>query len=349
MINHVKRIVNPVTLSQASFVVQKTCHSESTKTWYKTAANMLIDYFGDVSVTSVTSCMIDQWSENLDVVLTKRTKEPLAPSSKNGHRRAVRSFFNHLEKLHHIDPAKNPVKNFKFATASAHDPRHLKADDIAKLMRLSKPNIRDHAIMHVLYSTGCRRSELVNMRLSALTIEQIKTERVKTEGEKLLIELARESSCAHLIKDQYLYELRGKAIVEGKGQDGRAKTRPIFMDHDCCTALRRYIESRPINSTDKVFLSSQMPKGGGVFDGITNPTLNSLFKRYARMAGIPHASPHMMRHTFAYRLIRNGADAKMVQKLLGHEEVTTTLDIYYNFSSQELWDVYEDFGKSNAF
>jgi site-specific recombinase XerD len=51
-----------------------------------------------------------------------------------------------------------------------------------------------------------------------------------------------------------------------------------------------------------------------------------------------------MRHTFAFRLIRNGADPKIVQELLGHADLSTTMNVYYNLSDDELWQAYEDFG-----
>ena len=64
--------------------------------------------------------------------------------------------------------------------------------------------------------------------------------------------------------------------------------------------------------------------------------------KYVRMAGLDSAlSPHNLRHSFATRMLNNGADIKRVQKLLGHQSLSST-NIYTHLTSTKLKNVSEN-------
>ena len=66
-----------------------------------------------------------------------------------------------------------------------------------------------------------------------------------------------------------------------------------------------------------------------------------VIKRYSEEANIHKSiTPHMLRHSFAFHLIQNGADLKSVQEMLGHSDVATT-QIYLEMSNAKLRDIYE--------
>ncbi len=70
---------------------------------------------------------------------------------------------------------------------------------------------------------------------------------------------------------------------------------------------------------------------------------------YARRAGVAkRVTPHTMRHTYATDLLRNGADIRSVQELLGHASITTT-QVYTHVTDKELKRVYTKFhGKKDS-
>ena len=59
----------------------------------------------------------------------------------------------------------------------------------------------------------------------------------------------------------------------------------------------------------------------------------------------PHSYPHMLRHTFCTYLIKAGIDVKIVQRLMGHKHLSTTLEVYYHVQESDMFDEIEVFNK----
>ncbi len=127
----------------------------------------------------------------------------------------------------------------------------------------------------------------------------------------------------------------GFMVVMGKG----SKERIVPVGETAQSWLQRYLdEGRPHlvrGRPAQVFLNS---RGGG----LTRQGFWKLLRAYAREAGLPEVSPHVLRHSFATHLLEHGADLRSVQVMLGHADISTT-QIYTHIHQQRLRSLYDRF------
>lgn len=178
----------------------------------------------------------------------------------------------------------------------------LSKDEVALMLSsidTSKPiGVRNQAMMEVLYASGLRITELLELRLKNL----------------------------HL-REKYM-------IVVGKGN----KERMVPLGETAIVALRKYIETSRLEltkgNTDLLF-----------FNYRGEPMSRQGFYKYivglAKDCGITKdISPHTIRHSFATHLLEGGVDLRVVQELLGHEDISTT-QIYTHIDKSRLKDMYD--------
>ena len=160
---------------------------------------------------------------------------------------------------------------------------------------------RDRAIFTMLYSSGCRISEMCSLKLSDFM-------------------------------DNY-----HSAIVTGKGN----KQRKVFFEEESRKALALYLEDRKKvllangiqTPTANLFINQ---KGHALSVG----GMRYIISRYSGNEGTKkHVNPHAFRHTFATTLISNGADVRYVQEMLGHSSISTT-QRYTHVTTERLIDIY---------
>ena len=112
---------------------------------------------------------------------------------------------------------------------------------------------------------------------------------------------------------------RGELLVRGKG----GKMRVVPLGDEAAAALERYLATgrgalgRPLHTSD----------------------VRRVVTKYAAIAGLDAASPHMFRHAYATHMLEHGADLRAIQELLGHSSVSTT-QIYTHVSGAHLKAVY---------
>jgi len=229
----------------------------------------------------------------------------LAPASIARGIVAIRTFYKYLQ-LEGVT-SENPAELLATQKMWQRIPKVMTHSQVDSLLaaprRIEKYAVRDRAMLEVLYATGCRVSEVCNLKVRDLSL-----------AEKYL-------KC------------------EGKGGKQRmvpVGSRAIAAIHNYCAELRGILASRNPQVPDELFLS----RSGKPMDRIM---LWRLIKLYARRVGIdPKISPHALRHSFATHLLAGGADLRQVQEMLGHASIQTT-QIYTHVEHSRLKKVHKQF------
>jgi integrase/recombinase XerD len=164
--------------------------------------------------------------------------------------------------------------------------------------------IRDRAILELLYATGCRVSEVSDMLLANVFLDQ------------------------------------GYCLADGKG----SKQRMVPLGQRAIEAIRLYLDSsrtpliehRDAKATPWLIVSRTGQR-------LRREAIWELVKRYALRVGIdPETSPHTLRHSFATHLLAGGADLRLIQEMLGHASIETT-QIYTQVENSKLKKVHQKF------
>lgn len=142
----------------------------------------------------------------------------------------------------------------------------------------------------------------------------------------------RVSECANLKLSEY-YNAEHRIIVTGKG----SKQRMEPVGETAIFYLDSYINSARNNLLNKktskyVFVSSHT-------DHLTRQEIWARLKLYAQKVGV-YTKVHTLRHSFATHMLRNGADLRSVQELLGHSDIRTT-EIYTHVDTDKLLEEFD--------
>jgi len=123
--------------------------------------------------------------------------------------------------------------------------------------------------------------------------------------------------------------------VRGKG----GKVRLVFVSDTAREAVKKYLAARK-DMEEPLFLSNKNT-------ALTRRSVERIVKFYAIKAGISkNVVPHSLRHLFATDLLRNGADLRSVQALLGHANIMTT-QIYTHVTDKHLREIHQNFHAKN--
>ncbi len=133
--------------------------------------------------------------------------------------------------------------------------------------------------------------------------------------------------CNLRLGDVAISERKGEVLVRaGKG----GKDRTVPLNNDARRALSAYIEVRPTVADDHLFIGQRG-------EPLKSQGAQEVVQKYARRAGLPEVTPHVLRHTFAKHVLDAGEDLATVQRLLGHERLETTA-IYTQPTARDLED-----------
>jgi len=187
-------------------------------------------------------------------------------------------------------------------------PTVLSLDEVERLLEAPDQSTpeghRDWVMLEVLYATGLRVTELVELELRDVDLNGGYVHVVGKGDEQRIVPL-------------------GETAVDAVEEYGDS-TRPTLLEN----------QGGP-GSTPYLFVTRR----GSC---MTRQGFWKNLKRYGTVAGIDKSiSPHKLRHSFATHLLERGADLRVVQNLLGHEDINTT-EIYTHVAQARLKNMYEE-------
>jgi integrase/recombinase XerC len=228
---------------------------------------------------------------------------------------SLRGFFRFLLSREIVD--QNPASTVRSPKRKKSLPRALDVDDVSRLMdapavdvedlaSASPLALRDRAIFEVLYGGGLRISEC----------------------------------CALNRDDVDRQRYQGQAVIRvRKGKGG--KERIVPLGSKAIESLDRYLEARPKLRNAKT--KEQDPQALFLnYRGsrLTARSVQRHMGRYVIQAGIPDATPHGLRHSFATHLLDGGVDLRSIQEMLGHASLAST-QVYTKVSLDHIMGVYD--------
>ena len=208
----------------------------------------------------------------------------------------IHSWFRFLLYKDYID--QDPSELLEGPRKSKHLPTVLSLDEINRLMAAidlsSNEGHRNRAMLEMLYGSGLRVSELVNLQLSKI-----------------------------YLNEHYM-------LIEGKGSKQRlVPLSPVAEEWFGYWMQERSTWPLKPESRDIAFVNRYGRP-------LTRAMVFTIIRRLCAEAGITKTvSPHTLRHSFATHLLQNGADLRVIQQLLGHEDLATT-EIYTHVDVQDL-------------
>ncbi len=219
--------------------------------------------------------------------VVEMSKANVTPRSINRKLSALNSFFKHAMKNGAL--AKNPMKKVVAPKVGKRLPSYVLEGEMPKVMTIEVAQNdyiknRDEIIMFLLYTTGMRRSELINLRITDINFSR---------------------------KD-----LR----VIGKGK----KERIIPISSDSIAVLKNFITLRNEHFTETVIADNYLllANSGRKINPRSVYTVVNRQLKSANSA--EKKSPHVLRHSFATHLLNNGADINAIKEILGHANLSAT-------------------------
>lgn len=231
--------------------------------------------------------------------------------TQNYHVIALRNFLKYLAR---IGIKTVPAEKVELGKQEDREVVFLQPEELVRLFDAPEGSnldaLRDKAILTMLFSTGMRVSELCSLNRDEIDLK------------------------------------RKELSVRGKG----GKIRLVFLSDRACRNIQDYLVKR-VDVDEALFV--RIPKGvrplflkgsDPFFLRLTSRSIQRIVKKYSIKAGIigKKVSCHTLRHSFATDLLRNGADIRSVQTMLGHASITTT-QIYTHVTDKQLREVHEKF------
>ena len=227
-------------------------------------------------------------------------EEKLKKTSVSRKISSLKSFYKFIN-FKEIKKNYNPTTYILYPKRDKKLPNYIEYNELEELIRSSfegKNSERNNLIVELLYATGVRVSELVNIKMNDIDFN-----------------------------DQSIR-------VFGKG----SKERIVYFGEYALDAMNKYIEGERKETLGLKESEWLFPNKEGKH--LTTRTIELIIENLMNNVRIKsHVSPHTLRHTFATHMLNSGCDIRVVQELLGHENLNTT-EVYTHITSEELRNTY---------
>lgn len=233
-----------------------------------------------------SDALVNVSREQITGYMTQLKEKGLAAATIARKLAAIKAFYRFMTAEGYMDA--NPAEVVEAGTKGIKLPRVLSEDEVVRL--LNQPDIttaegfRDRTMLEVLYATGMRVSELINLTLDRVDLNMKYIIAFGKGSKERIVPLG---SVAAEFLQHYLEKVRPKLTHAGRNTNivflafgGHELTRQRFWQ-----IIRAYGRKANINKA---------------------------------------LTPHILRHSFATHLLDNGADLRSVQELLGHSDISTT-------------------------
>ena len=284
----------------------RSAHTAENYTLY---LERFVEFTNDIEVGKITSEIIRKYRLWLNRYKNNNDDE-LATITQGYHLIALRGFLSYLS--NRDIPSLSPDK-IVLPKTSRKQVTFLYYDEIEQIISQidisNESGLRDRAIIELLFSSGLRVSELVNLNRD------------------------------------HVNTTRREFMVRGKGQ----KDRPVFISESASEHVKNYLSARTDSLQPLFISYSRNNEAStsGDYRRLGARSVQRIINKYTRLAGITkHVSPHTMRHSFATDLLMNGADIRSVQSMLGHSSISTT-QVYTHVTDEHLREVHEKFHSDN--
>jgi len=276
--------------------------SKNTKMAYQRDLSHYLQYLEENHkvVTGITH------SDLMEFLLVK--KRYLSPSSLARLITSIKMFHRFLVSDNYCE--NDPTQNLDSPHLGLKLPKVLTFGEVEALLNVPNPTtptgIRDRAMLELLYATGMRVSEIVNLKLEDVNLE---LGYLRCTGKRDKERIVPIGSKAIEFINLYLKKVR---------PSHKALSRPS------------------VRLPNILFLNPSGRKFSRV-------GFWKIIKKYATLSGITkQITPHTLRHSFATHLLERGADLRSIQEMLGHENISST-QIYTHLSRERLKDLHKKF------
>ena len=221
---------------------------------------------------------------------------------------SIRTFYKFLFREKYIDT--NPALSLSAPKRPKPLPKFLTPEEVEQILnnvKIDTPaGFRNRVILELLWATGMRVSELSNLNFGDINLEENEI-RVFGKGAKERIVLMSDRAKDYL--KQYINSARALIVAPEYTTPDQSDNSPLFINNTGYRLQNKTIRKVINDTVEKI----ELPK---------------------------KVTPHVFRHSFATKLIENGADLRVVQELLGHAGISNT-QIYTHVSMKHMKDVYE--------